>query len=266
MSERRIGWGRGPDGAEHKQPIEDVNTNPFERDRARVAARHAAAAATAVDTKRIKQDEQRHFAARHRQTPSKSAVMDPTLADAYDKHHADRQARRNLSATEVHGVTSLLALRAMIEFWQRNADSAVNFFESEFNYTSLTNCFVTRVFGRHQAPTPETVSDSFFECREGNHLELPRVVDANGGIVRRRGEPQPIPPTLYPKFIWPQEEAAARDAELQEAFAVMTGTSTRRKAEDATNKAKPLAELQKEVRSQFKPDALPADVIGSRVL
>ena len=33
-------------------------------------------------------------------------------------------------------VSSLLALRAMIEFWQRNADSAVNFFEAEFNYTT----------------------------------------------------------------------------------------------------------------------------------
>jgi hypothetical protein len=154
----------------------------------------------------------------------------------------------------------------MIEFWQRNADSAVNFFESEFNYTSLTNCFVTRVFGRHQPPTPETVSDSFFECREGNHLELPRVVDASGGVVRRRGEPQPIPPTLYPKFVWPQEQAVAREAELQEAFTIMLGTNARRKAEDAANRKVPLAEMQKQVRAGYKPDALPADVIGSRVL
>lgn len=265
MSERRKGWGRGPE-AEHKQPIEDININPFERDRARVAARHAAAAATAVDTKRIKQDEQRHFDATHRQTPSHSAVMDPSLAAASKNYHADRLARRNQATSEVRGVTSMLALRAMIEFWQRNADSAINFFESEFNYTSLTNCFVTRVFGRHQPPTPETVSDSFFECREGNHLELPRVVDANGGIVRRRGEPQPIPPTLYPKFVWPQEEAAAREAELQEAFTIMLGTNARRKAEDAANRKVPLAEMQKQVRAGYKPDALPADLIGSKVL
>ncbi len=32
-----------------------------------------------------------------------------------------------------------------------------------------------------------------------------------------------------------------------------------RKAEDAANRNKPLSELQSEVRSKFKPDALPRD-------
>ncbi len=47
--------------------------------------RHTAeAAATAVDTKLIKQDEQAHFEAAHRQTPARSAVMAPALADAME--------------------------------------------------------------------------------------------------------------------------------------------------------------------------------------
>jgi catechol 2,3-dioxygenase-like lactoylglutathione lyase family enzyme len=250
---------------ESQEPITDLTKNAFERNRDAIAARNAAAAATAVDTKRIKDDAQNHFDVTHRRGPT-GTVMDPALAAASKNYHADQLARRKQATSEVRGVTSLLALRAMIEFWQRNADSAVNFYESEFNYTSLTNCFVTRVFGRHQAPTPETVSHSYFECLEGNHLELPRAVDANGGIVRRRGQAQPIPPTLYPRFAWPQEEAAARDAEVHEALAVMLGTSARRKAEEAAARKTPLAEQQKQVRANYKPDAVPRDVIGSGVL
>ena len=247
---------------ETKKPVTDITANPFERNLANIAARNAAAAASAADAQRVKDRTEKHFDATHRVSRT-GALMDPTLAAADEKYHAELLARGK-GTTEVRGVTSLLALRAMIEFWQRNADSALNFFESEFNYTSLTNCFVTRVFGRHQPPTPETVSDSYFECLEGNHLELPRVVDANGATIRKRGfRSQPIPPTLFPRFIWPQEEAAARDAELRESLAVMLGTSARRKAEEATARKTPLAEQQKQVRANYKPDAVPRDVIGS---
>jgi hypothetical protein len=254
---------------EQAQPVTDLAGNAFARDRAKRTAQHAAAASTAADTQTIKEEAQRHFNQTHK-TSRTGALMDPSLADASDKYHADRLARGKGSqgTTEVHGVTSLLALRAMIEFWQRNADSAVNFYESEFNYTSLTNCFVARVFGRHQPPTPETVSDSYFECLEGNCLELPRFVDGNGATIRKRGDwrPQPIPPTLFPAHIWPQEEAAARQEEFQEALAVMLGTSGARNAEDAANRRTPLAEQQKQVRANYKADALPRDVIGSGVL
>lgn len=251
MSERRKGWGRGPE-AENKQPVEDISENAFVRDRARIAARNAAAAASAVDTKRIKQDEQRHFEAAHRQTPSKSAVMDPTLAAAKAASDADRLARRSQGTPQALAPVSLHAIRAMIEYWLKHADSAANFFESEFNYTSLVNCAITLMFGRGRPVSPETVSEAYFECLDKNCLELPRVVDANGGIVRRRGEPQPIPPTLYPKFIWPQEENTKREVELQEALAVMLGTSAKRKAEDAANRKVPLAEMQKQVRANYK--------------
>jgi hypothetical protein len=254
---------------EQERPVTDIAANPFERERAKIAARNAASASTAADTQTIRDEAQRHFNQTHK-TSRTGALMDPSLADASEKYHADRLARRKGSqgTAEVHGVTSLLALRAMIEFWQRNADSAVNFYESEFNYTSLTNCFVTRVFGWHHPPTPETVSDSYFECLEGNNLELPRFVDGNGATIRKRGDwkPQPIPPTLFPAYIWPQEEATARQKEFQEALAVMLGTGAARKAEDAANRRTPLAEQQKQVRANYKPDALPRDVIGSGVL
>jgi hypothetical protein len=250
---------------EAKKPITDINKNAFERDRDRVAAQHAAAAASAADTKKIKEDAQEHFDATHRRGPT-GRPMDPTLAAASEKYHAERLARGNAPA-EVRGVTTMHALQACIEFWQRNADGALNFFESEFNYTSLTNCFVTRVFGRHQPPTPETVSDSYFECLEGNYLELPRIVDGNGATIRKRGfQSQPIPPTLFPRFIFPQEEAAAREVELRHAVDIMLNRDPARKAEDAANRKTPLAEQQKLVRANYRPDAVPRDVIGSGVL
>jgi hypothetical protein len=249
---------------ETKKAITDINKNPFERNRDNIAARNAAATASAADTKKIKEGAQKHFDATHRVSRT-GRLMDPALAAASDKYHADWLARQNQPTTDVR-VTSMLSLRAIIEFWQRKADSAVHFFESVFNYTSLVNCLTTRIFGRGRPAIPEEVSEAYFECLEGNHLELPRVVDANGATIRKRGQAQPIPPTLFPKFVWPQEEAAARDAELREAFAVMMGTSARRKAEEAAARKTPLAEQQKQVRSSYKPDAVPRDVIGSGVL
>ncbi len=73
---------------------------------------------------------------------------------------------------------------ACIEFWEDHADNAVNFYRSEFNYSSLINCFVTRVFGRHRPPTVEEVAEAYAECLGGNHLELQRLVDGNGATKR----------------------------------------------------------------------------------
>jgi hypothetical protein len=251
---------------ETKRDITEFDKNAFGREHDRRVALNAAAAASAVDTKKIKDDAQKHFATTHRQTPSGSAVQDPSLEVASKNYQADRMARRSQGTPQVPAPVSFHAIKAMIEYWLNHANSAVNFFESEFNFTSLTNCFVTRVFGRHQPPTPETVSDSYFECLEGNYLELPRVVDANGATIRKRGfRSQPVPPTLFPKFTFPAEEAAAREAQLQEAFTIMLGTNARRKAEDAANRRVPLAEQQKQVRANYRPDALPADVRGTLV-
>jgi hypothetical protein len=266
MSERRKGWGRGPE-AEHKQPVEDITENAFERNRKAIAARNAAVASAAIDSKKIKDDAQKHFDATHRQTPSRSAVMDPSLAAASKNYHADRLARRSRGTLQVPAPVSLHAIKAMIEYWLKHGDSARSFFESTFNYTSLINATITLMFGRGRPVSPETVAEAYFVCADGNYLELPRVVDANGATIRKRGfQSQPVPPTLFAKFVWPQEEAAVREAELQEAFTIMLGTNARRKAEDAANRKVPLAEMQKQVRAGYKPDALPADLIGSKVL
>jgi hypothetical protein len=264
MSERKNAWGRGPD-AEPERSVADVTKNAFERNRDRIAAQHATAAASAADTKKIKDEAQRHFDATHKRTTT-GAVMDQNLADAEAAYTADRQARRNQSTTEVHGVTTMRSLQANIQFWEDNADNAANFFRSEFNYVSLVNCYVTRVFGRHRPPTVEEVAEAYAECIAGNHLELPRRVDGNGATIRKRGERTQLPPTLYPAFCWPQEEIAARDAELRRALDTMLNRDPARQAEDATNRNRPLSELQREVRSQFKPNAVPRDVIGSGVL
>jgi hypothetical protein len=251
---------------ESQKPVTDLTKNAFERNRDRVSAQHAAAAASAADSEKIKDDAQRHFDATHRRTMT-GAVMDPSLAAASDKYHADRQARRNHGTTEAHGLTSMRTIQACIEFWEDHADNGVNFYRSEFNYASLVNCFVTRVFGRHRPPTVEEVAEAYAECITGNHLELQRLVDGNGATIRKRGfQSQPIPPTLFPKFVWPSEEAAARDAELRRALDIMLNRDPARKAEDAANRKTPLAEQQKQVRANYKPNALPRDVIGSGVL
>jgi hypothetical protein len=250
---------------EAQRTITDITKNPFERNRDRVAARNTAAAASAANTKKIADESQRHFNQTH-QTTNTGALMDRSLADAKAAYDADRLARRNQAPAEVHGVTSMRTIQACIEFWEDHADNAVNFYRSEFNYASLINCFVTRVFGRHHPPTVEEVAEAYAECITGNHLELQRLVDGNGATVRKRGTPQPIPPTLFPAYVWPAQEAAARQEEFQEALAVMLGTSASRKAEDAANRKTPLAEQQKQVRSNYMPDAVPKDVIGSGVL
>ncbi len=160
---------------------------------------------------------------------------------------ADRAARRNQSSVTPAPVSSWRSLQALVEFWQRNADNAVNFYESEFNYTSLTNCVVTLIFGRGRPATVETVAEAFAICLSGNHLELLRRVDSNGATIRKRGDwkPQSIPPTVYPAYIWPAEVEAATVQERENQMAEWL-------AGKQIAQARPFAELQAEVRRGFK--------------
>jgi hypothetical protein len=157
---------------------------------------------------------------------------------------ADREQRRNATAT-TPVTTSWRSLQALIEFWQRHADNAVNFYESEFNYTSLINCLTTMIFGKQRPAIVETVGEAYSECIVGNHLELPRRTDGNGATIRKRGESTPLPPTLYPAYVWPAEAEAARTEELNRQAAEWL--SGKKAAE-----ARPFSALQAEVRSGFK--------------
>ena len=160
---------------------------------------------------------------------------------------ADRVARRNQGVVTPAQATSWRSLQALIEYWQRNADNALNFLESEFNYTSLTNCLVTLICGKLQPAIVETVAEAFAICLTGNHLELPRRVDGNGATIRKRSDwkPQPLPPTLYPAHVWPAEVEAATQADLKSQMDEWL-------AGKKLAQTRPLAELRAEVRGGFR--------------
>jgi hypothetical protein len=239
-NEKKNPWGRGPD-AEREQPITDLTKNPFERHHDKTVKRNNVAAAAAADTKKIKDEAQKHFNASH-QTTMTGTLMDQPLIKARD---ANQVARGNQGPAAPTPVTSWRSLQAMMEFWEDHSDNAVNFFRSEFNYTSLTNCLVTLVFGRQRPAIVETVAEAYHECVVGNHLELPRRVDGSGATIRRRGEPTPLPPTLYPAYVWPaQVEAASREELNRQVIEWL--------AEKKLAQKRPLAELQAEVRKNYK--------------
>jgi hypothetical protein len=262
MSEQQSVWGRH--AAKRQRPIDDLGKNSFERHRDALSARGAAAVAEREKHEQARQVQRTNYEATHQLTTG-NLVMDGALTSAHAAYVEDRAARKNQPATEVRPETSARALQACIEFWQRNSESGKTFHESEFNYASLTRCFVARVFGRGLPATPEEVSEAYSECLEKNCLELPRRIDGNGATIRRRGEPSPLPPTLYPQYVWPAQEQAARDAEFTTALAQMMGTDANRKREDSNNRQKSLSELQAEVRAGYR-DKLPLDVRGSGVV
>jgi len=154
--------------------------------------------------------------------------------------------RKPKDAAVATPVISWRSLQALVEFWQRHADAAVNFYESEFNYSSLTNCLVTLVFGRGRPAVVETVAEAYQECLASNHFELPRVVDGSGATIRKRGEPTPLPPTLYPAYVWPAEVAAAEAAAVQQQ--VDEWLAGKKKAQKRN-----FDDLAKEVRAGYKP-------------
>ncbi len=239
--EKKNSWGRGSE-AERERPITDLAKNAFEQRRDKVVARNAAAAA--ANTVKIKVEAQEHFDKTHRPTTMTGAAMDQPLIDARGEFDADRAARRKQGSAAPAPITSLRSLQAIIEFWEDHADYAVNFFRSEFNYTSLSNCLTTLVFGRQRPAIVETVAEAYSECLAGNHLELPRRVDGNGATIRKRGEPVPLPPTLYPGYIWAAQAEAATQADLKRQMDEWLAGKKLAQARD-------FSELQAEVRGGF---------------
>jgi hypothetical protein len=242
-NERKNAWGRGPE-AERERPITDINKNPFGAARDKIVERNAAAAVAAADTKKIKDEAQKHFNATH-QTTMNGTMMDQPLVEANKAYIADRAARKNQGPAAPAPVTSWRSLQALVEYWQRNADNALNFYESEFNYASLTNCLVTLIFGRQRPAIVETVAEAYSECIVGNHLEPPRRTDGNGATIRKRGEPTSLPPTLYPAYIWPAQVEAATQADLKRQMDEWL-------AGKKLAQARPLSELRAEVQSGFR--------------
>lgn len=160
----------------------------------------------------------------------------------------DRQAN-GVTTPQPQQVVSVQALQAPLEYWFNHADAAANFYQSEFNYTSLVNCFTTLVFREAKPAIPETVAEAHEICVRGNHLEFQRRTDANGATVRRRGEPaHNIPPTLYPAYAWPAQEAAASEAALQQMI-------DSRETEIKRAKAMPFNQLKAEATANRKPEA-----------
>lgn len=219
--------------------------NPFQKhDAARRAARTAsdsqAQREQARQTQRQKWNHQGSSP-----TSAAGVVMDKSVTDAKQAYDADRQARGR-DASMPMAITSWRSIQALIEYWQRHADNARDFYESEFNYTSLCNAVVTLIFGRRRPATVETVAEAHAACFTGNYLELPRLVDGNGATIRKRGwSPQPVPPAVFPAYIWPaQAEAASQDELKRQMDDWLAGKKPARE--------RPFHELQAEVRSGFK--------------
>jgi hypothetical protein len=228
-------------------PLADDRKNKFQRHREVDDAQRRDTTSHDNLVKQHAQDNERWLKKTFQPTAAGGTRLPDDLAALKKASDADRAARRNQGAATPTTVTSCRSLQALLEFWQRNTDNAVNFYESEFNYTSLTNCLVTLVFGKHRPATVETVAEAYNICIVGNYLELPRRVDGNGATIRKRGDwkPQSIPPTLYPAYVWPAEVEAVTTQERENQMAEWL-------AGKKLAQARPFSELQAEVRRGYK--------------
>jgi len=254
--ERRNAFERHADKLTRESKVPQAGTeleidcqNAFTRnDRVR-AARKAFASAQPVEDYAARREADRRKWVEHDGSPrtSTGTLLDAQTQKLKSASDADRIARRSPVQTAAPPLAeSWRTVQALIEFWDVHADNAVNFFRSEFNYTSLVNCLLTLIFAKGRPPLVETVAEAFELCVAGNHLETMRITDANGATIRKRGEPVPTPPTLYPAYVFPAQADAANRAEMERQIA--TWLQEKKAAEKLS-----FADLQRRARANYKP-------------
>jgi hypothetical protein len=133
-------------------------------------------------------------------------------------------------------------LKACVLTWRLQWPNGQQFINVEFNAVSLNNAIQTRL-ARGEEVSPQLVDAAYQDCITGNYLY---TLD-HFQTVRPRGTVRrPLPPTLFPKYVWPDEAQSLAEAEAR--------ASVER---DATERQRLLAmdfaDLQKQARQGFKP-------------
>jgi hypothetical protein len=133
-------------------------------------------------------------------------------------------------------------LHACVMSWRLQWPYGQQFINVEFNAVSLNNAIQTRL-ARGEDVSPQLVDAAYQECIAGNHL----YTLAHTQTVRPRGTvSRPLPPTLFPKYVWPDEAQSLAEAEARASI-----------ERDATERqhllAMDFADLQKQARQGFKP-------------
>ena len=205
------------------------------------AGRRQARVASDTQADRVERVEREHE--RWRTTPKR----DPITAELKRHSDASRTPAKRPAFTLTRDLLDTLLVCAEAVM-RKHPD----LFLSSFNGTSLNNCVQTRLGKGWQAGQtiealvcPHLVEDAFQECLAGNHLELAYTRDENGNRVRKRGEAILAPPTLYPKYIWPDEARLLAERERAEALRLNSVEAQRAIA-------LPFEELQAKVRAGHK--------------
>jgi hypothetical protein len=231
---------------EAQQSLQDDRKNRFERHQEMIDAQRRN---TNAHDERVEYRESQRRAWTHQSGAPKTAsgvMLDPVTAKMKEASDADRERRRNAQPVVIPPISTIIAV---IEKWQREQP---HYFESAFNYNSLVNYVVTGIAEDWLTLSVEAVADAYVQLLQNNMVETAPDERYDAGlnaIVRKRGDTNTLKrpaPTLFPRYTWPAEEAAAREVEI--AQAVAHHEAGRQEAQ-----TRPFHELQAEVRKGFKP-------------
>jgi hypothetical protein len=240
---------------EAQQSLQDDRKNRFERHQEVIDAQRRN---TNAHDERVEHRESQRRAWTHQSDTHRTVsgvTLDPLTAKLKVASDADRERRRNAHPVVIPPISTVIAV---IDAWQR---SQSHFFESAFNYSSLVNYIVTGIAEGWLTLSVEAVADAYVWLLQNGYVETApdEYFDPTlNAMVRKRSDTNTLKrpaPTLFPRYIWPAEEAAAREAEI--AQAVAHHEAGRQEAQ-----TRPFHELQAEVRKSFKPPKPIGRVIG----
>jgi hypothetical protein len=230
-------------GTEPQTPSNaDDRTNRFQKNQASV---DAVRRDTSAYDQRVAKQEQDRETWQRQQNPL-AAGGTPLPPDLQELKRREREFTKNRKRVTMINID---VLEACITSWR--LQDGQRFIPVEFNVTSLNNAIQTRL-GRGEEVSPQLVDAAYQDCIAGNNL----YTLAHAQTVFPRGVvSRPLPPTLFPTFIWPDEAQSIAEADAR-------ANVERTEAERKKLLGMDFAELQKRARSGFKPGNPSTDGTG----
>jgi hypothetical protein len=170
--------------------------------------------------------------------------LDSSLVALRDKAEQTRLAKKQPPI-----IVDIPTLRACVGLWRAESPDGVSLYQSweenDWNKEMLNRA--TQFHIANGMPiTPALSQAAYNSCVQGNHLDPKKRRGPDGAVVRRRGEPSPLPPVEFPRVIWNDEREAIETAEHERAVAAV---------EKETQRALSMnfEELQAAARKTYKP-------------
>lgn len=227
------------------QTVADERKNRFDRHQENVAAERRDT--SAHDQRVAKQEKDR---ATWQRQPDAVAAGGTRLTD--ELKELKRREREFTKNRKKPTTVNPDVLNACVMSWRLQWPNGQRFINVEFNPVSLNNAIQTRLAQGEEA-SPQLVDAAYQDCITGNHLytsEHIRTVWPRGSVRR------PLPPTLFPKYVWPDEAQSIAEAEARASI-------KRSEMEQQKLLGMDFAELQKLARQDFRTPGDDAAGTGS---